>query len=239
MDTKLLTLLQQATSYAYSRFKLKSENKIYPNKEDLQVYKQSKGKPNSTKEVQDDLPNPSPLQPYFHSHGMDGWRNNNLEYLRNETNYIEKDAMANFNNLNDFLNDFKYPASGNCSELSTLAYGFLVKKLTERKDNETNIALVAYDAPYDHVFIIITKQNKKWPLKFIGINHNSEYICDPWAKINCKIDDYAILWSQKMHKWEARGLKIKLNNDQLSPTNPKILCAPNNGTVQVLDQRNK
>lgn len=154
-NTKLL--LQQATDYAYQRFKLKSPNKYYPEKLRLTQYKLSKGKVDSAEEADVNIPATMFIRRHFHSHQMDEWCDNKLQYLREKTLYYENDAIANIKELNMFIDKLGYPAADNFDELSHMAYDYIINHLKKTHDNSTNIVLVTYEPPYDDVFIILTK----------------------------------------------------------------------------------
>ncbi|MHA6907841.1 type III effector protein [Ralstonia pseudosolanacearum] len=111
-------------------------------------------------------------------------------------------------------------AAGNCYEQAILAYDFLRTRLN---DASLPIDIVSLERPGDHNFVAIgqsTDGNGQYPKRFSDW-HPDAFIVDPWTRIACRATDYPRQWSEKMEKWEARGLRV----DDASPLDPGLLDA--------------
>ncbi|MGV3345400.1 hypothetical protein ACGVWS_06515 [Enterobacteriaceae bacterium LUAb1] len=267
-DENIRKLLKEAVNFARNHFSLKSANKCYPNKDELRAYKLRQGKPDPTIQPKNDAAAAFPQ--HIHSCYTDRLRDNRLEEMRSQVDQISLAISATgaeaknsyYAALTQYLQNSSnqnIPHSGNCSELAMLAFGYLTRCLRRYEINNVNVALANYDN-FDHAFLMVT--NQKMPVFFniSQLRTGMGYICDPWANISCKIEEYVNAWQNKMLKWHARGLKIAYylqpnpgNNgytpprsadyylfpigDKLSPNIPMIMQAPIRGLVALLDQR--
>ncbi|MDC9590679.1 hypothetical protein PSI23_15635 [Xenorhabdus sp. XENO-10] len=149
-------------------------------------------------------------------------------------------------------NKFKTNLVGNCDELSTYAFHYLIKNYSLKifnhykkpdPDPKKIIYITMYETqePYDHIFINICHMEDKISseqMKEALLSIQSEsWICDPWADIICKGKNYHYKWQSKMIEWFSsncfvtdKNIREKIANTErynnlFSPLRPVIYNA--------------
>ncbi|MDC9595563.1 hypothetical protein [Xenorhabdus anantnagensis] len=113
-------------------------------------------------------------------------------------------------------NKFKTNLVGNCDELSTYAFHYLIKNYSLEifnyyknldPDPKKIIYITMYEAqePHDHIFINIyhmeDKISSEQMKEALSSIQSESWICDPWADIICKGKTYHFKWQSKMLEW--------------------------------------
>jgi hypothetical protein len=131
-----------------------------------------------------------------------------------------KGQAPDLKQLAKIIYNYGQEAAGNCEEYAIVAYDYLSVNL-----NGALLDIVKLKDPGDHAFVVINQpknDNGSYPKCFSEWDENA-YIVDPWVKIACPAREYPKEWETKMHKWEARGLKINdcspLSNEWLNTIN--------------------
>jgi hypothetical protein len=137
------------------------------------------------------------------------------------------------------INKFERKLTGNCHELAEHTFHELIKFHSleifnfYRKINKNPIYIVlcATEYPSDHVFVMIhhADTNQHLPpfdsppeldlfslFKELKSIHPTDWICDPWADIVCKGQQYPFEWQKKMHSWYSDNCYVR-NRDSLRP----------------------
>ncbi|PHM75228.1 hypothetical protein [Xenorhabdus kozodoii] len=160
-------------------------------------------------------------------------------------------------------NKFKTNLVGNCDELSTYAFHYLIKNHSlqifnyyrqQDPDRKKIIYIIMYGAqkPYDHVFLSIhymeDKISKKEIIEALSHVQAESWICDPWADIICKGKEFHYKWRSKMTDWYHANIFRTPNSDDrtindtgryeslFSPLRPEVFnTIQENSTYDVLE----
>jgi hypothetical protein len=102
--------------------------------------------------------------------------------------------------------------AGACWEYALLAFHYLIDR------DVAPSAMVELD-PHsggDHVFVVLGDfpENLNEPLGEWSWN---SFICDPWANIACRAQDFHSHWQDKMEKWEGEDKQVMYKNDWVNP----------------------
>jgi hypothetical protein len=117
------------------------------------------------------------------------------------------------------------PRSGNCEELSWLAFKYIYEHRVRPVD------LVEVEDPGGHGFVVVGQTtgpsagDHTYPKSFAEWD-DTAWICDPWANIACPARNYEAQWRLKMRKWQRVGKKLfGPDDDWTSPIHPYWLNA--------------
>jgi hypothetical protein len=104
--------------------------------------------------------------------------------------------------------DILATGAANCHGLATLAMFYLLH------NDVLPLVLVGLAPPGDHEFLVlgfdkqthgtmnrmVTKPLEQWG--------DGVFICDPWAKIACRADQYHTAWLAQMTSWSGKGTTV-------------------------------
>ena len=106
---------------------------------------------------------------------------------------------------------------GNCLEQAAIAYFYLVDKGVQP------VWLLSLKEPGDHVFVGLGEIKEVISLERWG---SDAFVCDPWANIACRFQEYKTDWLAKMTKWAKDGKTLdtgpqKKESDPLGFIDPR------------------
>ncbi|WP_340622304.1 hypothetical protein [Xenorhabdus siamensis] len=198
----IYVILQEAIKHAHSMFKHKTANIFY---RDLEFCSQSRKTKYSQEKIKD--------------------RNNRLYNLQNilHSLYTPENQYKYIVSENEKGNSLV----GNCFELSLVAFMYLANnkakelnqafKINSMKSKPIYIKIMSTSPKrYNHSFVMLSQIKNEY------INRNlpkGAWICDPWANIVCRSEEYNAQWKNTMHQWEAQGKYLNLSESHQLPTN--------------------
>lgn len=103
--------------------------------------------------------------------------------------------------------------AGNCWDLAIAA---LDRALST--DVTATLRVVCIPPPGDHAFLAIGGKAEEVLLPFGFVHGHQNYcVCDPWANIACRGNEYVDTFNAKMVKWACEGKLISFRDNWISP----------------------
>jgi hypothetical protein len=124
-----------------------------------------------------------------------------------EATWKQNKGQPDFKKLAEIISSKNENAAGNCYEQAILAYDYLYDNF---KDEDIPLDIISLKSPGNHNLVGVNQSKNSegsYPQNFADWDEDA-YIVDPWAKIACRAQNYPEEWTNKMHKWATRGLKI-------------------------------
>lgn len=193
VSKKMSPFLEKAILHARMLLPLKSANKFYPDKAlvNRKIHTDPKRWGNHTEQA--DIARKTAVY--------------NLRQHRLTNDALEKKLIAD--------RDSGIKHGGNCGENATLAFMYLTAhkiEIEKKIGREIVIMKIFMPQPVDHCYVVVGTRSKKGN-KFM----EHTMVCDPWAKITCKLSNYPNEWKAKMRKWENRGLRCLCSEGVYGP----------------------